>query len=62
MDDIELGDGSSNRPVPPTEWERRRLAAFEAVDEARFTRLGLIRRPAAVERRLATELYRSIAA
>ncbi|KOT80899.1 hypothetical protein ADK70_26955 [Streptomyces rimosus subsp. pseudoverticillatus] len=56
MEDYELGDGSSTRPFPPTAWEVRRRAAYEAVDVARWTRLGSIKPPTPAERRIAGEL------
>ncbi|MFH9426422.1 hypothetical protein [Streptomyces sp. NPDC017529] len=60
MDDIELGDGSSNRPFPPTPWELRRRAAYEAVDMARWTRLGSVKPPTPAERRIAGELAAAV--
>ncbi len=60
--DIELGDGSSTRPFPPTAWELRRRAAQQAVDEARLTRNVLVRPATAAETSIAQELYRRIAA
>ncbi|KEF04928.1 MULTISPECIES: hypothetical protein [Streptomyces] len=60
--DIEQGDGSTSRPFPPTEWELRRRAAQQAVDEARLVRPVLAHPPTAAERRIVRELHRSIAA
>ncbi|MFB1046849.1 hypothetical protein [Streptomyces chrestomyceticus] len=60
--DIELGDGSTNRPFPPTKWELRRRAAQLAVDEARLARDVSVRPVTAAETRIVQKLYRGIAA
>ncbi|MFF3277149.1 hypothetical protein ACFYWU_40465 [Streptomyces chrestomyceticus] len=60
--DIELGDGTSSRPFPPSAWELRRRAAQQAVDEARLARDVSVRPATAAETRIAQELYRAIAA
>ncbi|WP_185842169.1 hypothetical protein [Streptomyces sp. WAC 06725] len=49
---VELGDGSTNWPFPPSEWELRRRAARQTVDEARLIRPVLAHPPTVAERRM----------
>ncbi|MEU7206097.1 hypothetical protein [Streptomyces sp. NPDC045470] len=59
MESYEPGDGSSTRP-PPDAWELRRRAAYDAVDAARWTRMGSIKPPTPAERRIAGDLARAV--